>query len=104
MNSRSLMLLPLLCVCACSPLINNKEETPVIAEDTNTVYTIELTSGKLEVYIFNSYGSVAYYHEFETYDAPLTLDSYVNSFVVNKDNVSYYYSIPMFQYYLSLES
>lgn len=103
MNSRSLMLLPLLCVCACSPLINNKE-TQVIAEDTNTIYTIELTSGKLYVSIYSSYGSVAYYHSLETYDAPLTLDSYVNSFVVKKDNVSYYYSIPMYQYNFVIES
>lgn len=104
MNSRSLMLLPLLCVCACSPLINNKEQTPVIAEDTNTLYTIELTSGKVNISIFTSYGSVAYYHECETYDAPLTLDSYINSFVIKKDNVSYYYSIPMFQYNFVIEN
>lgn len=105
MNSRSLILFPLscMCICACSSL-NNNIDNKVIAEDTNTLYTIELTSGKVNISIFTSYGSVAYYHECETYDAPLTLESYINSFVIKKDNTSHYYSIPMFQYNFVLES
>ena len=98
---KSLLLLSCMCICACSSLNNNidNKETPI---DNTPLFKQDLNSGKCEVYTFTSYGSTAYYHLLETYDAPLTLSSYNSYFTINKDNITTYYSIPMFQYTFSV--
>lgn len=98
-------LLPLLCICACSS-INNKEQEPIsqtdITVDNTPLYSQDINKGKIEVYHFSSYSSVAYYHILTTYDAPCSIETYSNYFKIDKDSVSYYYSMPMFQYSFSV--
>lgn len=102
--NKLLKLLPILvCVCSCSSL-NNKETTNKSEYTHNETYSeITLSNGAIEVYCFNNYGSSATsYHLITTYDSPCSLTNYNNYFTILKDSVTYYYSIPMFQYYFSI--
>lgn len=105
--SKSLILLPLLCVCACSSLNNNNGSKETInkseyssKEDNNDIV---ITNGAIEVYSFSNYGtSNNAYHLLTTYDSPCSLSNCDNYFTITKDSNIYYYSIPMFQYYFVL--
>lgn len=96
-----LFLLPMLmCICACSSLNNNKEENKqeCSCPTTSKYSTTEINSGAIQVYIFTSYGSEAYYHLLETYNSPCSITISTNQFIINKEEKAYYYSMPMYQY------
>ena len=105
-----LVVLSTITLCSCASNINKeKYNSNIISNnveelDNKPIYKQELNDGKVEVYIFTSYTSSGggYYHLLTTYDAPLTLESYNTYFTINKDNVTTYYSIPMFQYTFSV--
>ena len=94
-----------MCVCACSSLNNNKEESKqeCSCPTTSRYSNKELNTGAIQVYVYTSYGSYAYYRDLQTYDAPCVITYSTSDFIISKDNKSYYYSMPMFQYSFVLE-
>lgn len=101
-----LFLIPIcICACACSSLNNNKEESKqeCSCPTTSRYSSRELNSGSIQVYVYTSYGSYAYYRELQTYEAPCVITYSNSEFIIDKDNKAYHYSIPMFQYSFVLE-